>query len=141
MFSIDFLALDRASREPLDELLVEYQIDDQCRKDRQADRGECWPPIDLTVLSAEIQQSYLNGAQVIATYEGQREQQVIPQEKEINQTNGHQPVSHHRYRHTVEDLVDVGSVDDRRLDNRARDRLEEPRHQKHRKGQSEGRDR
>jgi predicted NBD/HSP70 family sugar kinase len=132
-------AFDRTSRESLDDLLVEYQVDDQCRKDRQADRGEGWSPLDLTVLSAKVQQSHLNGAQVVATDEGQCKQQVIPEEKELHQSNSHEPVRDHRQRHTGEDLVDACTVQDRRLDHRARDGLEEPCHQKHRKGQAEGR--
>src|ERR1700676_4073722 len=52
-------------------------------------------------------------------------------------SNGQEAVRDHRHSHAVENLVDVCSVEYRRLDHRTRDRLEEPCHQKDRKGQAE----
>src|SRR6266702_7019435 len=115
------LALYRSGRQPLDDFLVERHVEDQCGNDRYADRGECRPPIDRAVLSGEVQQTRRNGAIAVTTDEGQCERQLIPEEKELNQGNGHEPVRDHGQRHTVEDLVDACSVESRRLDHRAWD--------------------
>src|SRR5258708_4564336 len=124
------LALDRSGRQSLDDLLVKYHVEDQRRKDRQADCGERRPPVDRAELSGEVQQARRNGAIAVTTDESQCEQQVIPPEKELHQGNGHEPVCDHWHSHTVENLVDICSVEYRCLDYGTRDGLEEPGHQK-----------
>src|SRR5579875_2841462 len=127
------LAFNRTGGQPLDDLLVEYQIDDKRWKDRNSGPRESWPPIDLAILAYEIQQTSLNGTQVIAADEGQGEEQVVPQEKEIHQADSDESICDHRDGHLKEYLVDACAIEHRCLDDGARNVFEETRHQKHRK--------
>lgn len=65
------LPFDCSGCHALDDLLVEDHINGQCRQHRNSSRSERWPPIDLAVLSGEVQQTRLNGAQTVIIDKGE----------------------------------------------------------------------
>ena len=65
------LPFDCSCCHPLDDLLVEDHINGQRWQYRNSSRRKGWPPIDLAVLSGEVQQTCLDSAQTVIIDKGE----------------------------------------------------------------------